>query len=49
MTNRFLDVKLDSKSFQEMYAMHHETLYIGTVLQGKLYQHSVTIDCWPSE
>jgi len=26
MTNRFLGVKLDSKSFPAMYAMHHETL-----------------------
>ena len=45
MTNRFLDVKLDSKSFPAMYAMHHETLYIGTVLHGKLYQYSIMTDC----
>ena len=26
ITNRFLGMKLDSKSFPAMYAMHHETL-----------------------
>ena len=45
MTNRFLGVKLDSKSFPAIYAIHHETLYIGIVLHGMLYQHSVMIDC----
>ena len=44
MMNCFLGVKLDSKSFPAMYAMHHETLEIGTVLHGKLYQLSVTTD-----
>jgi len=45
MMNRFLGLKLDSKSILEMYAMHHETLYIGTVLHGKLYQHSIMTNC----
>jgi len=42
MINRFLGVKLDSKGFPAMYANQHETLWIVTVLLGKLYQHSVT-------
>jgi len=45
MMTRFLAVKLDSKGFPEMYANLHETLSIGTVLLGKLYQHSVMTDC----
>ena len=43
--NHFLGVKLDSNGFLAMYANQHETLQIGTVLLGKLYQHSVMTYC----
>ena len=41
MMSRLLGVKVYLISFPAMCHMHHETLYIGTVLHGKLYQYSV--------
>jgi hypothetical protein len=41
MTSRLLGVKVDSISFSSMCSMYHVTLYNGTILHGKLYQHFV--------